>query len=74
VFSVRSAVAHGGQSSRLLEPNFVRSVADDVRWAAERLAALGSSFGLNSETDIDQTFEALALGEKTWRRSLTTIT
>jgi len=66
VYSVRSAVAHGGQPSRLSEPGFIRSFADDVRWAAERLVALGSSFGARSEADVDAAFQALALGEKTW--------
>jgi hypothetical protein len=66
VYSVRSAVAHGRESSKIDESEFVRCVADDVRWAARRLYALGDLFGVKSDEELDRTFEALALGERTW--------
>jgi hypothetical protein len=65
VFAVRSAVAHGGESSKATGA-FVRGVAEDVRWAARRLVSLHRTFNTPTETDVDATFEALALGEPTW--------
>lgn len=66
VFKVRSAVAHGGESSQVSAEGFVRSVADDVRWAAERLIAFADRFGCETESDLEGAFEALALGESIW--------
>lgn len=66
VFSVRSAVAHGGQPSRLAEDGFVRSMADDVRWAAHRLLEFGKFFPSSSELELDSSFEALSLGTEVW--------
>lgn len=63
---VRSAVAHGGRPSELAEPNFSRSFASDVRWAASQLVALAERFEVESETALDRTFQALALGEQVW--------
>jgi hypothetical protein len=66
VYGVRSAVAHGGESPRLTEEGFVRSVADDVRWATERLLEFGNAFPSTTEAALDSSFEALALGTGTW--------
>jgi hypothetical protein len=66
VFSVRSAVAHGGQPSRVTQDGFVRSMADDVRWAANRLLEFGKFFPSSSESELDSSFEALSLGTEVW--------
>lgn len=66
VFSVRSAVAHGGHASRLTEDGFVRSIADDVRWAANRLLEFGKFFPSSSESELDSSFQALSLGTEVW--------
>lgn len=66
VFAVRSAVAHGGQPSRLTEEGFVRSVADDVRCAADRLLEFGRLFPSSSEAELDSSFDALLLGTAVW--------
>jgi hypothetical protein len=66
VYAVRSAVAHGGESSRLAERGFIRSVADDVRWAAGRLLEFSKTFPTSSEAELDSSFEALSLGALAW--------
>lgn len=66
VFAVRSAVAHGGQSSRLTEDGFVRTVADDVRWAADRLLEFSKLFPSSSEAELDSSFDELWLGTNIW--------
>lgn len=66
LFAVRSAVAHGGQSSRLTEEGFVSSMADDVRWAAHRLFEFGKSFPSSSESELNSSFDALLLGTDLW--------
>jgi hypothetical protein len=66
LYSVRSAVAHGGEPSRLGEGNFVREMADEVRWAAQRFVAFADQFSVASEADVDAAFESLTLGAATW--------
>ncbi len=66
VFGVRSAIAHGGRSSKIKEPDFVRSIASDVRWASRRLILLGLGFSVSNEDELEAAFNSLALGEIVW--------
>jgi hypothetical protein len=66
IFSVRSSVAHGGQSSRLDDYRFVRAVENEVSWAARRLLALHSLFKPSSQTEFDAIFEGLRWGTEKW--------
>jgi hypothetical protein len=66
VYSVHSAPAYGGEPSRLRQKGFVRSVSEDVRWAAQRPIALSGRFSISSEDDPDGRFDSLALGGQTW--------
>ncbi|MDE0700686.1 MAG: HEPN domain-containing protein [Acidimicrobiaceae bacterium] len=64
---VRSAAAHGGRSSRLDEKNFIRRFANTVQWAAWRLIALASEFEVRNKAELEDAFQQLALGERTWQ-------
>ena len=67
IFSVRSAVAHGGDSKKLRENDFVRGIEDEVTWAAWRLIAAQEVFEVSSDAEIDALFEGLRWGTRTWR-------
>jgi hypothetical protein len=66
IFSVRSAVAHGGVSSRLEEKNFINLMAADVSWAARRLLALRRDFSPSKEKDLDEVFDGFRWGTLAW--------
>lgn len=66
LYGVRSGVAHGGLPSKLAEPDFIRSFADDVRQAARQLDAFGHKFRISSEDELDDAFEALTSGKQAW--------
>lgn len=66
IFSVRSAVAHGGTSSRLHETGFVRSVEEDVTWVANRLLAAQETFDISGDKDLDTLFDDLRWGTRSW--------
>lgn len=66
LYSVRSSVAHGGQSSKLENPALLHAYFDAVRWAAHRLLILREKFALSSLKELDDLFDDLRLGAKTW--------
>ena len=69
IYSVRSAVAHGGASSKLDEPEFVRRVSRDVAWTANRMIAFDELFAPASEQQLDDVFECLRWGTARWQAS-----
>lgn len=66
LYSVRSSVAHGGESSQINEMGFVREFASEVRWAARRLTEFASRFAVQTEKQMDSVFEDLSLGVQSW--------
>jgi hypothetical protein len=66
IFSVRSAVAHGGTSKRLQESGFVKGIQAEVTWAAWRLLAAEAEFGAELAVDLDELFERLRWGVLHW--------
>jgi hypothetical protein len=66
IFGVRSAIAHGGTSSRIGESGFVRRVQDDVTWTAWRLLDIEETFGEGLASDLDQLFDQLRWGIVAW--------
>lgn len=66
IFGVRSSVAHGSRSSKLDDPDFVREMAADVKWAAGRVIDLEQRFGPSTERDFETLFEELRWGVRTW--------
>lgn len=66
IFSVRSAVAHGGVSKRLTEDGFIRGVETDVTWAAWRLLAVEEEFGHDLAGDLDLLYDQLRWGVLRW--------
>ena len=66
VFGARSAIAHGGTSTRICERNFVRSIQDDVTWAAWRLLQVEKVFGDDLSRDLDRLFDQLRWGTLAW--------
>lgn len=66
IFGVRSAVAHGGTSSRVSESGFVRKIQGDVTWAARRLLCVEKAFGEDLANNLDRLFDQLRWGMIDW--------
>ncbi len=66
IFAARSAVAHGGSSTNIREYGFLRGVAAEVVWTAHRLLALDALFAPLNEQQLDESFEELRWGTRTW--------
>jgi hypothetical protein len=66
IFGVRSSVAHGGRSSRLEEPGYIRGVSDDVRWAALRLVQFDQAFQPSGNKEFEDVFDRLRFGSLGW--------
>jgi Apea-like HEPN len=65
-YGVRSSVAHGSQSSKLDEPDFIDEYRASVHWAAWRSLALRDEFRISAEKDIDLVYDDLRLGTRAW--------
>ncbi|MER6567139.1 hypothetical protein ABT288_13295 [Streptomyces sp. NPDC001093] len=66
VYSARSAIAHGGESPRVREGDFVREMQNSVTWAAWRLLAAEDEFDLRDNKDLESLFEDLRWGTRSW--------
>lgn len=66
IFGVRSSVAHGSRSSKLDDPDYVRKMAADVKWAAGRVIDLEQRFEPSTEREFETLFEDLRWGVRTW--------
>ena len=66
IYGVRSAIAHGGTSSRISEGDYVRKVQQDVTWTAWRLLDVEDVFGQRLASDLDQLFDQLRWGMVSW--------
>lgn len=66
IFAARSAVAHGGSANKIREHGFVRDVAAEVVWTAHRLLALDALCAPVTEQQLDENFEELRWGTRTW--------
>lgn len=65
-YRVRSAVAHGGQSTILQNAGFLDGFFALVHDAAWRLVAMKKHFRPASEAAVDEVFEQLSRGAKEW--------
>jgi hypothetical protein len=65
VYAVRSSVAHGG-SSRRLTFEFIKAMAADITWAAQRLLKLEEDFSPSSDSAIDAIYEGLRWDTVRW--------
>ena len=65
-FGVRSSIAHGGRSSKLDQVGFLEAFFALVRDAAWRLLDLKNTFAPASDDALDNLFDDLRLGVKTW--------
>jgi len=66
IYRVRSAVAHGGTSSRLADATFLREIASEVVWTSHRLLVLDDRFAPVAEKNFEDAMTRLRLGESTW--------
>ncbi|GLW31452.1 HEPN domain-containing protein [Actinoplanes regularis] len=66
LYQARSATAHGGKSSRLLEPGFTREMERNARWVARRLLNLSTRFAPSGDEQLDKVFEDLRWGTSAW--------
>ncbi|WP_143667055.1 hypothetical protein [Streptomyces sp. FBKL.4005] len=69
IYSARSAIAHGGESPRVREGNFVREMQNAVTWAAWRLLAAEREFNLRDNKDLEALFDGLRWGTRSWGSS-----
>lgn len=65
-YSVRSAIAHGGASSKIEQETFIDRYQHAVREAAWRIIALREQFEPQSDKDVDDVFDDLRLGVRSW--------
>ena len=65
-YSVRSSIAHGGESSRLGDSGYLRSMQELVSWTAWRLLAAQARFAISSENELEALFEDLRWGIRHW--------
>ena len=65
-YRVRSSIAHGGRSSKLDQDDFMETCLEFVRWAAWRLLTVQDTFAPSSEKEIDDLFDDLRWGIRTW--------
>lgn len=65
-FKVRSSVAHGGRSSKLDQPGFIKEYRALVHWAACRLLALRDKFDVSVESEVDPLVNDLRWGVRSW--------
>jgi hypothetical protein len=70
LFSVRSSVAHGGSSSRLETPGYIKAMAADVTWTAHRLLRLYQAFKPDTEKALEQVFDGFRWGTLEWPKAL----
>ncbi|KTS65030.1 hypothetical protein NS206_05850 [Microbacterium testaceum] len=67
VYSVRNAIAHGGGASRALaELGGARSLLDDARWAAARVAELRAITSPRSDAELRDAWNGLQWGTTDW--------
>jgi hypothetical protein len=66
LYPARSAIAHGGRSADLDDPDFPRKVAAEVRWVAGRIQDLLQAATSGSESDHRELFEGLKWGTAHW--------
>jgi hypothetical protein len=65
-YSVRSAIAHGGVSSKIEQDEFRDRYRHAVHEAAWRIIALRDQFKPQSNKDVDGLFDDLRLGVRSW--------
>ena len=65
-YSARSSVAHGAQSSKLDQPDFLTQYRTTVHWAAWRSIALRDTFTPSSEKQVDALYDDLRWGARSW--------
>lgn len=65
-YGVRSSVAHGGRSSKLESPDFIDRYLKSVHWAAWRSLALRDKFAVSSENEVDDIYNDLRWGVRSW--------
>jgi hypothetical protein len=66
IYSVRSAVAHGGESQKIHEGDFVREMQGAVTWAAWRLLEAEETFCLSDNKGLESLFEEMRWGTRDW--------
>ncbi|MBM9620586.1 HEPN domain-containing protein [Streptomyces zhihengii] len=66
IYAVRSVVAHGGETRKLSEGNFLRDMQDSVTWAAWRLLEAHSTFSVSTEKELESLLEDLRWGTRQW--------
>ncbi len=72
-YGARSSVAHGGQSRRIADEDFMKAYFEAVRWCAWRTIDLGEQFNPSSEKDIDAIYDDLRWSVKSWNKGTTTM-
>jgi hypothetical protein len=65
-YKVRSSVAHGGRSSKLNSPDFIKEYRAFVHWAAWRSLGLRDKFTVSSEGEVDDLYNDLRWGMRSW--------
>ncbi|GAA2170398.1 hypothetical protein GCM10009727_94670 [Actinomadura napierensis] len=66
IYSVRSLVAHGGESRKLSEGLYVRDMQESVTWTAWRVLEAHSTFSISSEKEYESLFEDIRWGTREW--------
>ncbi|GAA1707743.1 hypothetical protein GCM10009765_66550 [Fodinicola feengrottensis] len=65
-YSIRSAIAHGGKSSKIEQDELIDRYRQAVRETAWRIIALRDQFQPQSSDEVDGLFDDLRLGVRTW--------
>lgn len=65
-YSIRSAIAHGGASSKVEQGEFINRYQSAVCDAAWRIIALRDQFRPQSDKGVDDLFDDLRLGVRSW--------
>jgi len=65
-YGVRSSVAHGGRSSKLNDPEFLKKYQELVHWTAWRSLALRDKFKVSTDKGIDDLYDELRWGVQSW--------
>jgi hypothetical protein len=66
-FGTRSAIAHGGRSTKLTD-DYLIHMASEVRWATQRMLSLNDIFSPKTHNDLRDVFDGLKWGSLQWPR------
>jgi Apea-like HEPN len=65
-YGARSSVAHGGRSKKIDDNDFMEQYRKSIHWAAWRSLALRETFAPSTEENVDELFDDLRWGAKSW--------